>query len=460
MKQKNQLITINALKVYGKELNYLIEKYEKILKILRIFYINFACKINELNFALIHNIKENYDINYFNLDDLEKINQYDIKNLSTLNNNKFFLYENDENENNNSKYDKRLYIKKMMRDLKTIYEIELTNIHKYLYIKDEKYTKLYDIKSFKLLFQYQYNNKDNIKYIDNNENFSLIDDNIIKIYKHKSFELLFEYKLDFERKIYVNYIEEDDNIIISLPKKVIIYGIDYNNQSLYIKHELFNDNYSIVKEHIEKSPEFLAFYAKNKKDGILYVYDAKNQYIKMNEFNIKYFQYFLINNNYLIVLTLKSDGKYYKDGYYNYSLYSYNLKNSSQKILLTFKYIDFFYSKEKLFTKAKKYIIIKIPHQKYYFINNHNQIISVFSLNKNYSPFEILEKGDSLSYIKYSKQYIIIPKFKAINTKKINNENSSYSIIILNDKSYINFFDKKSDKIMFKDNEFDLFTKR
>ena len=81
-------------------------------------------------------------------------------------------------------------------------------------------------------------------------------------------------------------------------------------------------------------------------------------------------------------------------------------------------------------------------------------------MNKNISPFEILEKGDSLSYIKYSKQYIIIPKFKAINTKKINNENSSYSIIILNDKSYINFFDKNSDKIMFKDNEFDLFIKK
>ena len=146
---------------------------------LKIFYFNFSCKINELNFALIYNIKENYDINYFTLDDLEKINQYDIKNLSTLNNNNFFLFENDENENNNSKYDKRLYIKKMMRDLKTIYKIELTNIHKYLYIKDEKYTKLYDIKSFKLLCQYQCNNKDNIKFIDNNGNFSLIDDNII-----------------------------------------------------------------------------------------------------------------------------------------------------------------------------------------------------------------------------------------------------------------------------------------
>ena len=110
--------------------NYHINEIQKIREMLRRFYFNFSKRKNELNFALIYNVKANYEFNLFNLDILKNMKQNQINKLSILKNNGFNDY--DYLELDSKKYSK-LNIKNMIINASTDIKI---NINDYFYIQD------------------------------------------------------------------------------------------------------------------------------------------------------------------------------------------------------------------------------------------------------------------------------------------------------------------------------------
>jgi len=203
----------------------IIIKNKKIIKLIRNFFYLFSENIIRLNYALIYNAIENFNIQEFHKMYETELNNYYIitKNIKTGH------YQNMYYNDNLSNF-------------------EISPIHKYIYIKFRSFylsyyeIRLYNIKSFELLFSSFTKNDDNlhknIKFKDTN-NFLLIEDiNGLNFFSHQNFELLFNYKI--EKSFEILEIN-DNNLIIFQDVKIIVYDIDLNLRKINKKkYHFFN----------------------------------------------------------------------------------------------------------------------------------------------------------------------------------------------------------------------------
>ena len=361
----------------------IIIKNKKIIKLIRNFFYLFSENIIRLNYALIYNAIENFNIQEFHKMYETELNNYYIitKNIKTGH------YQNMYYNDNLSNF-------------------EISPIHKYIYIKFRSFylsyyeIRLYNIKSFELLFSSFTKNDDNlhknIKFKDTN-NFLLIEDiNGLNFFSHQNFELLFNYKIEKSCEILeIN----DNNLIIFQDVKIIVYDIDLNLRKINKKYTTSLTSYFY---HLNISNNYLAYMETKFKINILQYSNNYKQIGTINFVKSTEISAYKINNDGIIIACFDNSSKLGE-------VYLYNIKSSKLSILIK---KDHFYKVE--LEKIHNYLIIKIQKlKKYYFLDDNNQIITVYNYDGFKKISHIFFHKFNLSFI-YKNTYIVLPTLEKI----------------------------------------------